>query len=158
MRVRLAIVGRPNVGKSTLFNRLAGRRLAIVDDRPGVTRDRRHGTGRLGDLDLDLIDTAGFEDATDASLEARMRRQTEKAVDDADVVLLVIDAREGVTPLDEMFADLLRRAGKPVVLAANKAEGGAGVAGVLDGHALGWANRLRSQPSTTKAWRISMRL
>ena len=137
MRVRLAIVGRPNVGKSTLFNRLAGRRLAIVDDRPGVTRDRRHGTGRLGDLDLDLIDTAGFEDATDASLEARMRRQTEQAVAEADVVLLVIDAREGVTPLDEMFAALLRRAGKPVVLAANKAEGGAGLAGVLDGHALG---------------------
>jgi GTP-binding protein len=137
MRVRLAIVGRPNVGKSTLFNRLAGRRLAIVNDRPGVTRDRRHGTGRLGDLDLDLIDTAGFEDATDASLEARMRRQTEQAVAEADVVLLVIDAREGVTPLDEMFAALLRRAGKPVVLAANKAEGGSGVAGVLDGHALG---------------------
>jgi GTP-binding protein len=137
MSVRLAIVGRPNVGKSTLFNRLAGRRLAIVDDRPGVTRDRRHGTGRLGDLDLDLIDTAGFEDATDASLEARMRRQTEQAVAEADVVLLVIDAREGVTPLDETFAALLRRAGKPVVLAANKAEGGAGVAGVLDGHALG---------------------
>jgi GTP-binding protein len=135
--VRLAIVGRPNVGKSTLFNRLAGRRLAIVNDRPGVTRDRRHGTGRLGDLDLDLIDTAGFEDATDASLEARMRRQTEQAVTEADVVLLVIDAREGVTPLDEMFAVLLRRAGKPVVLAANKAEGGAGLAGVLDGHALG---------------------
>lgn len=137
MRVRLAIVGRPNVGKSTLFNRLAGRRLAIVNDRPGVTRDRRHGTGRLGDLDLDLIDTAGFEDVTDASLEARMRRQTEQAVAEADVVLLVIDAREGVTPLDEMFAALLRRAGKPVVLAANKAEGGAGVAGVLDGHVLG---------------------
>lgn len=135
--MRLAIVGRPNVGKSTLFNRLAGRRLAIVDDRPGVTRDRRHGTGRLGDLDLELIDTAGFEDATDASLEARMRRQTEQAVAEADIVLFVIDAREGVTPMDKVFAELLRRAGKPVVLAANKAEGGAGLAGILDAHALG---------------------
>ncbi len=135
--MRLAIVGRPNVGKSTLFNRLAGRRLAIVDDRPGVTRDRRHGTGRLGDLDLELIDTAGFEDATDASLEARMRRQTEQAVAEADIVLFVIDAREGVTPMDKVFAELLRRAGKPVVLAANKAEGAAGLAGILDAHALG---------------------
>src|SRR3974390_2416708 len=121
--VRLAIVGRRNVGKSTLFNRLAGRKLALVDDRPGVTRDRRFGTGRLGDLDLDLIDTAGFEDVTDESLEARMRVQTERALDDADVALFVIDAREGVTPLDDVFAAVLRRRGKPVVLVANKAEG-----------------------------------
>jgi len=135
--VKLAIVGRPNVGKSTLFNRLAGRRLALVDDRPGVTRDRRFATGRLGDLDLELIDTAGFEDVADESLEARMRRQTELALDEADVALFVIDAREGVTPLDEVFAALLRRRGKPVVLAANKAEGKAGDAGALDAWSLG---------------------
>src|ERR1019366_2749252 len=95
--VKLAIVGRPNVGKSTLFNHLAGRKLAIVDDRPGVTRDRRFGTGRLGDLELDLIDTAGFEDSEGESLQARMRIQTARALDDADLALFVFDAREGVT-------------------------------------------------------------
>src|SRR5258708_21910065 len=135
--VRLAIVGRPDVGNSTLFNRLAGRRLAIVDDRPGVTRDRRFASGRLGDLDLELIDTAGFEDVTDQSLEARMRRQTEQAIGEAQVVLFMIDAREGVVPLDRYFADQLRRAGKPVILVANKAEGRAGEGGVLEAHALG---------------------
>jgi len=136
--VRLAIVGRPNVGKSTLFNRLAGRKLAIVDDRPGVTRDRRFGTGRLGDLDLDLIDTAGFEDVTDESLEARMRGQTELAVAQAEVVLFVIDAREGVVPLDELFAAVLRKSGKPVILVANKTEGRAGDAGALEAWNLGF--------------------
>jgi GTP-binding protein len=138
MALKLAIVGRPNVGKSTLFNRLAGRKLAIVDDRPGVTRDRRFGIGRLGDLDLELIDTAGFEDVTDESLEARMRAQTERAVAEANVALFLIDSREGVTPGDEIFAEVLRRSGKPVVLGANKAEGNRGDAGILDAWGLGF--------------------
>ncbi len=137
MPLRLAIVGRPNVGKSTLFNRLAGKKLAIVDDRPGVTRDRRFGTGTIGDLDLELIDTAGFEDVTDDSLEARMRAQTELAILECDVALFVVDAREGVTPMDEVFGEILRRSDKPVILAANKAEGKKGDDGINDAYRLG---------------------
>jgi GTPase len=137
MTLKVAIVGRPNVGKSTLFNRLAGRKIAIVDDQPGVTRDRKETTGRLGDLDMILIDTAGFEDVTDASLEARMRKQTEVAINEADVTVFLYDARAGVTPIDERFAQLLRKSGKPVVLAANKCEGKQGDEGLMEAWRLG---------------------
>ena len=139
----LAIVGRPNVGKSTLFNRLVGKRLALVDDQPGVTRDLREGAARLGDLKFTIIDTAGLEEATDDSLQGRMRRLTERAVDMADAALFVIDARAGVTPSDEVFADILRRKGGQVLLAANKAEGRAGEAGMLEAYALGLGEPLR---------------
>lgn len=137
MPIKLAIVGRPNVGKSTLFNRLAGRRIALVDDRPGVTRDRREADGELLGLHLRLIDTAGFEDVSGDLLEARMRAQTEAAVRDADIVLFVVDARAGITALDRTFADLLRRAGKPVLLAANKCEGEGAYPGLLEAYSLG---------------------
>jgi GTP-binding protein len=137
MALKVAIVGRPNVGKSTLFNRLAGRKLAIVDDRPGVTRDRRYGHGRIGDLDLELIDTAGFEDVTDESLEARMRAQTEIAIEECDVAIFVIDARDGIVALDKVFVEVLRRHDRPVILAANKAEGRAGDAGTAEAYELG---------------------
>ena len=133
----VAIIGRPNVGKSTLFNRLVGKRLALVDDTPGVTRDRREGQGRLGELEFKVIDTAGLEDANDDSLPARMRRQTEAAIAEADVVLFVIDARAGVTPLDRHFADLVRKTGKPVICLANKCEGQAGEAGRMEAYGLG---------------------
>ncbi|MDV6329518.1 ribosome biogenesis GTPase Der [Asticcacaulis sp. 201] len=138
MPLRIAIVGRPNVGKSTLFNRLAGKKLAIVDDQPGVTRDRRYATGRIGDIDLELIDTAGFEDLSDHSLEARMRIQTERGIDEADVAFFIVDAREGVTPLDRIFADILRRKDTPVVLIANKAEGHQAAATAEEARVLGF--------------------
>jgi GTPase len=134
---RVAIVGRPNVGKSTLFNRLVGRKLALVDDTPGVTRDRREGLARLFDLQFTVVDTAGFEDADAASLAGRMRQQTDAAVGDAVVALLVFDARAGVTPLDKHFADWLRKRGTPLILVANKAEGRAGEAGVAESYSLG---------------------
>jgi GTP-binding protein len=134
---KVAIVGRPNVGKSTLFNRLVGKKLALVDDTPGVTRDRREGEAHLGDLTFTVIDTAGLEEATGDSLEARMRRQTDAAIADADVCLLLMDARAGVTPLDKRFAQILRKSPTPVVLAANKCEGGAGEAGRMEAYELG---------------------
>ncbi|WP_137392440.1 ribosome biogenesis GTPase Der [Rhodoligotrophos defluvii] len=137
MTFTVAIIGRPNVGKSTLFNRLVGKRLALVDDQPGVTRDRRAGDAKLGDLQFTVIDTAGLEEAAEDSLLGRMRQQTEAAIAEADLCLFMIDARAGVTPHDQHFADLLRRAGKPVILIANKAEGAAGDIGLYDAYALG---------------------
>ncbi|MDP6263034.1 MAG: ribosome biogenesis GTPase Der [Rhodospirillales bacterium] len=137
MTFTVAIVGRPNVGKSTLFNRLAGRRLAIVNGQPGVTRDRREGEARLGDLNFTVIDTAGLDEASANSLEARMLAQTERALADADLALMLIDARAGLTPLDEHFAHWLRRKPTPVILVANKCEGGGGEAGLWEAHALG---------------------
>lgn len=136
----VAIVGRPNVGKSTLFNRLVGKRLAIVDDTPGVTRDRREGEGRIADMRFRILDTAGFEDANDDSLEARMRRQTEQAIAEADVAMLLIDARAGVTPLDERFAALLRKGRTPVLLLANKCEGRSGQPGLMEAYSLGFGD------------------
>ena len=143
MSFTMAIVGRPNVGKSTLFNRLVGKRLALVDDQPGVTRDLREGDARLGHLKFTVIDTAGLEDATDDSLQGRMRRLTERAVDMADVCLFMIDARVGVTPVDEIFAEILRKRGKVVFIGANKSEGKAADAGVLEAWNLGLGEPLR---------------
>ncbi len=143
MTFTLAIVGRPNVGKSTLFNRLVGKRLALVDDQPGVTRDLREGQGRIADLRFTVIDSAGLEDATDDSLQGRMRRLTERAVEMADVCLFMIDARAGVLPTDQMFADILRKKNANVILAANKAEGNASEATILEAYALGLGEPLR---------------
>jgi GTP-binding protein len=137
MTFTVAIVGRPNVGKSTLFNRLVGRQLALVDDLPGVTRDRREGEGHLADLSFRVIDTAGLEEAPPESLPGRMRAQTERSLDEADVALLLVDAREGITPADRHFARWLRRTGKPVVLVGNKAEGRRGLAEAAEAYALG---------------------
>lgn len=137
MSFTVAIIGRPNVGKSTLFNRLVGKKLALVDDTPGVTRDRREGDARIGSLKFKIIDTAGLEESFDDSLEGRMRRQTEIALEEADVALMLIDARSGVTPLDEHFAKWIRKSKIPVILAANKAEGRSGAPGLLESYSLG---------------------
>jgi GTP-binding protein len=137
MPFTFAIIGRPNVGKSTLFNRLVGQKLALVDDTPGVTRDRREGAARLGDLEFTIIDTAGLDEGAKGSLTARMQEQTETAIALADALLFVIDARAGLTPNDRSFADFARRASKPVVLLANKSEGKHGEAGALESYALG---------------------
>ncbi len=128
----VAIVGRPNVGKSTLFNRLVGKRIAIVHDQPGVTRDRRKGDAYLLGLEFTVVDTAGLEEATGDTTDARMRKQTDLAVHEADVALFVVDARAGITPMDRHYAALLRRQKDHVILVANKCEGKAGEPGYLD--------------------------
>jgi GTP-binding protein len=135
---KVVIVGRPNVGKSTLFNRLVGRRMALVDDQPGVTRDRREGLGKLGDLTFTLVDTAGLEEAAPQSLSGRMQAQTRTAIAEADAILFVIDSRAGLLPADQAFADVVRKSGKPAILVANKSEGKAGAAGALEAYELGF--------------------
>ncbi|WP_395685204.1 ribosome biogenesis GTPase Der [Aestuariivirga sp.] len=142
MTATVAIMGRPNVGKSTLFNRLVGRKIALVDNQPGVTRDRREGQASLGDLHFRIFDTAGLDSVKGESLEARMSAQAETAADIADVVLFVIDARAGVTPSDREFAARLRRLGKPVILLANKAEGRGHEAALLEAFELGFGEAL----------------
>jgi GTP-binding protein len=137
MSFTIAIIGRPNVGKSTLFNRLVGQKLALVDDLPGVTRDRREGEARLGDLEFTIIDTAGLDEGAKGSLTARMQEQTETAIKLADALFFVVDARAGLTPNDRSFADFARRANKPVLLLANKSEGKHGEAGAMEAYALG---------------------
>ncbi len=134
---KVAIIGRPNVGKSTLFNRLVGKKLALVDDQPGVTRDRREGDGRLFDLAFTVVDTAGLEEGDPETLAGRMRAQTETALSDCDAILFVIDARAGVTGTDRHFAAAVRRTGKPIIVIANKAESGAGREGAYDAFSLG---------------------
>jgi GTPase len=137
MPVKVAIVGRPNVGKSTLFNRLVGKKLALVDDRPGVTRDRREGDGRIGDIHFTVVDTAGLEEADEGVLSSRMRIQTERAMADADAILFVVDARTGLTPSDRHFASLARKSGRPAILLANKAESRTAQEQVGEAYALG---------------------
>ncbi len=148
----VAIVGRPNVGKSTLFNRLVGKKLALVDDQPGVTRDRREGQANLLGVDFTIIDTAGYEDEDPQTLPGRMRMQTQAAVENADVALFVVDARAGITPLDEEIARWLREGDAPVVLMANKAEGRAGDDGVMERSAWAWATRFPSPPNMARGW------
>jgi GTP-binding protein len=137
MTFKLAIVGRPNVGKSTLFNRLIGKRQALVDDLPGVTRDRREGSAHLGDLAFTAIDTAGLDQAAPASLAGRMQAQTQAAIAASDAVLFLVDARAGLTPVDRAFANLVRKSGKPAIVVANKSEGRAAAAGALEAFELG---------------------
>ncbi len=142
MTFTVTILGRPNVGKSTLFNRLVGRKIALVDDEPGVTRDRREGMAQIADLSFRVFDTAGLDDAKKETLEARMSAQAETAVHEADLVFFVIDARAGITPIDRMFAEKIRKFGKPVRLVANKAEARMAEAGVLESYSLGFGEPL----------------
>ena len=137
MSARVAIIGRPNVGKSTLFNRLVGRKLALVDDEPGVTRDRREGDARLADLAFTIVDTAGLEEGDPETLAGRMRAQTEEALKDCDAILFVVDSRSGLTAGDRHFASAVRRAGKPIIVVANKAEGAGARDGVYEAFGLG---------------------
>lgn len=140
MSFTIAIMGRPNVGKSTLFNRLAGKRLALVDPRPGMTRDRREAKIEFGDISALLVDTAGLEEGDDVSIEGRMRRQTFSAIEDADLILFLVDARQGIVPQDKVFADLARQSGKPIKLIANKCEGRAGGDGFYEAYSLGFGD------------------
>jgi len=149
---KIAIVGRPNVGKSTIFNRLAGKKLAIVNDTPGVTRDVRETRSKLRGHEMVLMDTAGFENAKGPKLEARMRAQTEAAVLEADICLFVYDAREGVTTLDRTFAQFVRRTGKPMILVANKCESSASDVGVTEGYSLGNPHSLTRSSAKTDYW------
>lgn len=137
MSLKIAIIGRPNVGKSTLFNRLVGRKVAIVHDKPGVTRDRRMSEARLRDLQLEIIDTPGYEDAKEGSIQRGMWDQTQKAIKEADVCLFLFDARDGLQPYDEHFADILRQSHKPVILLANKCEGKLQEDSIYDSYKLG---------------------
>ena len=137
MSLKVAIVGRPNVGKSTLFNRLVGKKLALVHDLPGVTRDRKEGVAKLKDLDLTIIDTAGYEEASEGKMEQRMWQQTKRAIDESDVVLFLFDARSGMQAYDEHFADLVRKSKKPVILLANKCEGRAQEQSIYEAYKLG---------------------
>lgn len=154
MSFTLAIIGRPNVGKSTLFNRLVGRKIALVDDLPGVTRDRRVNAAKLYDLKFDVIDTAGLEEVDSESLEGRMRAQTELAIGEADLILFLVDAKAGITPTDVTFADLVRRSGKPVILVANKAEARGAESGMYDPMRLVSANHVRSLRSMGRGFPI----